>query len=130
MRLSVGGYGPGESEWYSGSFTYTVADGVVERDISTRFSKSMEFTRPREVSVFLDIGAIQADGVNTTVRLKGKVDGVNYGVIDQTIVPAGDSPVLLVGPIKVDMHLQITFQLSGAVAATRTVHYRVISTYL
>lgn len=109
--------------------TYSHPNGVAE---DTLYTYTMAAGEPYEVKAFwLDmINCTQ----NTTVRLKTRVDGVNYRTFQTYAWTVGDDPILYfpaiaLGGLRYDFdfaHFRITVQSALAEGAARDMYYRII----
>lgn len=117
----------------SGSFSYTTGYGTDETDISALFTTALTGTTRRKYFVWIDIYAMQQDAAAWTelrVKVKVKVDGTNYRLVDGVDATKTGYPLVLVEIPPVARDVQITFKLDVGLAANRTVYYHYVKEVL
>lgn len=127
-----------ESSDWKGNFNWdTSAYTTVEQDISALFSTNLALTTRRKYSVKLDLTAVEADAsfVSLYLRVKEKIDGTNYRAIDNKTVLKADlaavaEPAIIIDIPATSENIQITMQMSTALAGDATIHYAVVKEHL
>lgn len=112
-------------------FTCTLAMDVNETDVATLTNgTALTGTTRRKITYWLDMTNIDADvgGGNCTIRVKAKVDQTNYRTVDTITWVNGtsDNGVSIEIP-PFDHNLQLTFQMSVALAGNVSVPYRIVT---
>ncbi len=128
---------PKTTDW-KGSFNWdTSAYTTVEQDISALFSTNLAIATRRKYSVKLDLTAVEADGSFASLYLavKEKIDGTNYRAIDRKIILKADIAATAEPGIVIDIpatseNVQITMQMSVALAEDATIYYSVVKEHL
>lgn len=125
------------TDW-KGSFNWdTSAYTNVEQDISALFSTNLALTTRRKYSVKLDLTAVEADAsfVSLHLAVKEKIDGTNYRAIDRKTVLKADigsaaEPGIIIDIPATSENIQITMQMSTALAGDATIYYAVVKEHL
>jgi len=113
------------------------AYGTKEIDISAEFSKPLTGTKRRRYAVFLDFSDIYEDPnwLTCTVRVKIKVDGVNYRTIDrrdvrrEEVSPEYEQGIPIdIPPISRDA--AITLQFDSSLTSVRYIPYQYVMWYM
>lgn len=112
-------------------FTCTLAMGINETDIATLANgTALTGTVRRKIWYWLDMTNIDADvgGGDCTIRVKAKIDESNYRTVDTITWVNGtsDNGVLIEVP-PFHHNLQVTFQMSVALAGDVSVPYRIVT---
>jgi len=119
----------------SGSFTFTVAMGTTETDISALFTTPLTGTKRRKYWVYLDMTNPVADGAAWTtciIKVKVDVDGTgDYRTIDKatkTKTGLGDTeePGVPIEIPSVARNVQIKMQFDVALQSNRIIYYHVV----
>ncbi len=124
---------PKTTDW-KGSFNWdTSAYTTVEQDISALFSTNLALTTRRKYSVKLDLTNVGADAsfVELYLAVKEKIDGTNYRAIDRKPILKADIAASAEPGIPIDIpatseNIQITMQMSVALAEDATIYYAVV----
>jgi len=125
------------TDW-KGNFNWdTSAYTTVEQDISALFSTNLALTTRRKYSVKLDLTNVEADGsfVSLYIAVKEKIDGTNYRAIDRKTILKADIAALAEPGIIIDIpatseNIQITMQMTTALAGDATIYYAVVKEHL
>ncbi|MBA7688160.1 hypothetical protein ES703_96637 [subsurface metagenome] len=128
---------PKTTDW-KGSFNWdTSAYTTNEQDISALFDPTLALDTRRKYSVKLDLTAVEADASFDELYLavKEKIDGTNYRAIDRKTVLKADIAALAEPGIVIDIpatseYIQITMQMSTALAGDATIYYAVVKEHL
>lgn len=128
---------PKTSDW-KGSFNWdTSVYGTNEIDISALFSTNLALTTRRKYAVKLDLTAVEADGsfVSLSLAVKEKIDGTNYRTLDRKTVFKVDIEATAEPGIPIDIpatseNIQITIQMTTALAGDATIYYAVVKEHL
>lgn len=128
---------PKATDW-KGNFNWdTSAYTTVETDISTLFSTNLAIATRRKYSVKLDLTNVEADGsfVSLYIAVKEKIDGTNYRAIDRKLVEKADiaataEPGIIIDIPATSENIQITMQMSTALAGDATIYYAVVKEHL
>lgn len=128
---------PLTSDW-KGNFNWdTSAYTTVETDISALFSTNLAIATRRKYSVKLDLTNVEADGsfVSLYIAVKEKIDGTNYRAIDRKTVlkvdiGANAEPGIIIDIPATSENIQITMQMSTALAGDATIYYAVVKEHL
>ena len=116
----------------TGSFVWnTAAYGISEVDISALFTTPLTGTDRRKYAVYLDLTGPGLDAAVWTrcrLRLKVRIDGVNYRTVDKREIfksdlAAAEEPGLPIDVIGAAQDVQITMQFDVALAADQTIPY-------
>ena len=141
LKTAIDGIGGGggwtTSDW-KGSFNWdTSAYTTAEQDISALFSTNLALTTRRKYSVKLDLTNVEADGsfVSLYLAVKEKIDGTNYRAIDRKLVLKADiatpaEPGIIIDIPATSENIQITMQMSTALAGDATIYYAVVKEHL
>ena len=121
----------------SGNFTYTTGYGTDETDISALFTTPLTGTERRKYTVYLDLTNFEVDGDfdEVYVAVKARIDGANYRPIDRKTIAKADiaanaEPGVPIMIPAVAQDVQITFQLSVALASNRAIYYHYVKEFL
>ena len=125
------------SDW-KGNFSWVTASYTTnEQDISALFSPTLALTTRRKYSVKLDLTNVESDGNfdSCYIRVKEKIDGTNYRAIDKKVIEkadiaSGDEPGIVIVIPATSENVQITMQMSVALAGDVTIYYSVVKEHL
>jgi len=128
---------PKTTDW-KGSFNWdTSAYTTVEQDISALFSTNLAEVTRRKYSVKLDLTAVEADAsfVSLYLAVKEKIEGTNYRAIDRKTILKADIAASAEPGIPIDIpatseNIQITMQMSVALAGDAAIYYAVVKEHL
>jgi len=128
---------PKATDW-KGSFNWDTSEYTTdEQDISALFSTNLAETTRRKYSVKLDLTSVEADGsfVSLYISVKEKIDGTNYRAIDRKLVEKADIAATAEPGIVIDIpatseNIQITMQMTIALADDATIYYAVVKEHL
>ena len=128
---------PLTSDW-KGDFNWdTSANTTDEIDISALFSTNLALTNRRKYSVKLDLTNVAADAsfVSLYLAVKEKIDGTNYRAIDRKTITKADIAATAEPGIPIDIpatseNIQITMQMTVALAVDKTIYYAVVKEHL
>ena len=119
------------------SFTWdTGAFGIVEQDISALFVTPLTGTSRRKYAVYLDLTGPAADAAawtTCTVKVKLRIDGVNYRTIDKKELAKGDVAAAEEPGIPIDIppvaqDVQVTLQFDVALNSNQDIPYHYVRT--
>ncbi|GAI93780.1 unnamed protein product, partial [marine sediment metagenome] len=125
------------TDW-KGSFNWdTSAYTTNEQDISALFSTNLVEVTRRKYSVKLDLTNVETDAsfVSLYLAVKEKIDGTNYRAIDRKTITKADIATTAEPGIPIDIpatseNIQITMQMSVALAVDKTIYYAVVKEIL
>jgi len=125
------------TDW-KGNFNWdTSAYTTVEQDISALFSTALALATRRKYTVKLDLTNVEADGdfVSLYLAVKEKIDGTNYRAIDRKTVLLADiaataEPGIIIEIPATSENIQITMQMTTALAGDATIYYAVVKEHL
>ncbi|GAJ11206.1 unnamed protein product, partial [marine sediment metagenome] len=128
---------PKTTDW-KGSFNWdTSAYTIAEQDISALFSTNLALITRRKYSVKLDLTNVEADAsfVSCYITVKEKIDGTNYRAIDRKTILRADieanaEPGIVFDIPATSENIQITMQMSVALAGDATIYYAVVKEHL
>ncbi|GAI50526.1 unnamed protein product, partial [marine sediment metagenome] len=128
---------PKTTDW-KGSFNWDTSEYTTnEQDISALFSTNLALTTRRKYSVKLDLTNIEADASFSELYLavKEKIDGTNYRAIDRKTVTKANiaataEPGIIIDIPATSENIQITMQMSTALAGDATIYYAVVKEHL
>jgi hypothetical protein len=117
----------------SGSFTFTVAMGTTETDISALFTTPLTGTTRRKYWVYLDMTDPAADTTwtNCIIKVKVMINGADYRTIDKATKARADlgdtgEPGIPIEIPMVAQNVQIKLQFDVALSQNRTIYYHVV----